>query len=170
MTGLAPLRERAVMRILMAVRTLMEWNAYVLRLAVCPVRVALGALHLQVQPGQWVACLGVIELAYVDLLPIDEVVARKTILAKASLVLILMAGGAGGGKAEIGSAEIFDFDRTAFLRRNVRGIMALGALQPCMLALENVPGIFVIKGFDIPLNQGEIFTVVFGMASGALLA
>ena len=158
------------MRILMALGTLIERNADILRLPVRTIGVALRALHLQVQPGQRVACLGVIELAYVDLLPIDEVVARKTILAKASLVLILMAGGTGGGKAEIGSAEIFDLDRTTFLSRNVRGIMALGALQPCMLALENVPGIFVIEGFGIPLDQREIFTIVLGMTAGALLA
>ena len=158
------------MRILMALGTLIERNAYVLRLSVWPIGVALGALHLQVQPGQRVARLGVIELTHVDRLPIDEVVAGSAILAQPPLVLILVASDASGGKAEIGSAGVFDLDRGAFLGRNVRGIMALGALQPCMLALENVPGLFVIKGFDIPLNQWEIFTVVLGMAAGALLA
>ena len=170
MTGLASLRKAAVMRILMTLRTLIEWNAYILRLAVRPVGVALGALHLQVQSRQRVACLGMIELADVDRLPIDEVVARKTILAKAALVLILVAGDAGGGKAEIGSAGIFDLDHRPFLGRNVRGIMALGALQTGMLSLENVTRLFMIKGLDIPLNQGEIFTVVLGMAAGTLLA
>ena len=48
--------------------------------------------------------------------------------------------------------------------------MTLRALQPGVLALENVPGIFVIEGFDIPLDQRKIFTVVLGMAAGALLA
>ena len=142
----------------------------ILRLTVCSIRVALGALHLQVQPGQRVACLGVIELAHVDRLPIHEVVAGSAILAQPPLVLILVASHARRGKAEIGSAGIFDLDRGAFLGRDVRGIVTLRAVQSGMLALENVPGIFVIKGFDIPLNQGEIFTVVFGMASGALLA
>ena len=50
-TGLATLGEAAVMRILVAVGTLIEWNADVLRLSVGSVGVALGALHLQVQPG-----------------------------------------------------------------------------------------------------------------------
>ena len=50
-TGLATLGEAAVMRILVAVGTLTEWNADVLRLSVGSVGVALGALHLQVQPG-----------------------------------------------------------------------------------------------------------------------
>ena len=154
----------------MAVGTLIEWNAYVLRLTVCAIGVALGALHLEVQPSQRVACLGVIELAHVDRLPIDEVVARKTILAKTSFVLILVAGDACGGKAKISPAGVFDLDGSAFLGRNMRGIMALGALQPRMLALENVAGLFVIEGFDIPLDQGKIFTVVLGMAAGALLA
>lgn len=39
-----------------------------------------------------------------------------------------------------------------------------------MLTLENVPGIFVIEGFGIPLDQGKIFTVVLGMTTGTLLA
>ena len=81
-----------------------------------------------------------------------------------------MAGRARRRKAEIGSAGIFDLDRGAFLGRNVRGIMALRTLQPSMLALENVPGVFVIEGFGIPLDQGKIFTVVLGMTAGALLA
>ena len=48
--------------------------------------------------------------------------------------------------------------------------MALAALQPSMFALKNVPRIFVIEVFCIPLDQGKIFTVVLGMAAGALLA
>ncbi|HEY2232459.1 MAG TPA: hypothetical protein VGK01_03200 [Candidatus Angelobacter sp.] len=48
--------------------------------------------------------------------------------------------------------------------------MALRALQPSMLALENVPGLFVIEGLGIPLDQREIFTIVLGMTAGALLA
>lgn len=48
--------------------------------------------------------------------------------------------------------------------------MALGALQSGMLSLKNVTGLFMIESLDIPLNQGEIFTVVLGMAAGALLA
>ena len=52
----------------------------------------------------------------------------------------------------------------------MRRIMALRALQPSMLALENVPCLFVIEGFDIPLDQWKIFAVVLGMAAGAFLA
>ena len=69
-----------------------------------------------------------IELTHVDRLPIDEVVAGSTILAQSSLVLILVASDARRGKAEIGSAGIFDLDRDAFLGRDVRGIVTLRAV------------------------------------------
>ena len=48
--GLAALREASVMRILVAVRTLVEGNAHVLRLAVRSVDVALRALNLRMPP------------------------------------------------------------------------------------------------------------------------
>ena len=48
---LAGLREAAAMRILMAVGALAKRNSNILRLAVGPVGVALGALHLSVQTG-----------------------------------------------------------------------------------------------------------------------
>lgn len=87
------------MRVLVAIRTLIKGNAHVPRLSVGAIGVALRTLHLQVQPRQRVACLGVIELANVDRLPIDEVVARNTILPKPSFMLILVTGGACGRKA-----------------------------------------------------------------------
>jgi len=61
-TGLATLRETAMMRIFVAVGTLVESSASVLRLAVPAVDVALRALHLGMQAGQRIACLRVIEL------------------------------------------------------------------------------------------------------------
>lgn len=73
--GLAALRKTAAVRILVAVRTLVERNPDVLRLAIGSVRVALRALHLRMQSGQRITRLRVIELADTDLLPIDEVVA-----------------------------------------------------------------------------------------------
>jgi len=50
--GLAALREAAVMRILVAVRALVERDANVLRLTIRTVNVALGALHLRMKSGQ----------------------------------------------------------------------------------------------------------------------
>ena len=124
-TGLATLRETSVVRILVTVRTLIKGDAHVLRFAIRTVRVALGALHLRVQAGQWVARLGVIELAHVDRLPIHKIVASEAILAETSLVLILVAGNAGGGNSQVGSAGILDLYGGLFLSRNVRWIMAL---------------------------------------------
>ncbi len=37
-----------------------------------------------------------------------------------------------------------------------------------MLALKFVAGLRVVEGFNIPFSQGEIFTVVLGMATRAL--
>lgn len=39
-----------------------------------------------------------------------------------------------------------------------------------MLAFEQVSSLSVVKGFDVPLNQGEVFTIVFRVAARALLA
>lgn len=47
--------------------------------------------------------------------------------------------------------------------------MALIALESGVLALENVSGFVMIKSFRVPLNEGEIFAVVFGVTAGALL-
>ena len=136
---------------------------------------ALGALHLGMQAGQWIACLRVIELgltrlADVDRLPVHEIVALQAIRTQATFVLICVAGGAGGRHTEIGSAQVFDFDGLAFLGRNVGRIVAFVAGQASMLAFEEVSRFLVIEGFDIPLDQREIFPVVLRVAAGAFLA
>ncbi len=71
----ASLREAAVVRIFVAVGAKVERNSDVLRFSLRTVGMALGALHLRVLPRQWIAGLAVIELADVNLLPVDEVVA-----------------------------------------------------------------------------------------------
>ena len=48
--------------------------------------------------------------------------------------------------------------------------MALVAFEAGVLAFQDVPGFFVVKGLCIPLDQGEIFAIVLGVAPGALLA
>lgn len=63
--GGASLREAATVRILVAVRTLIEWNARVLRLSVRSIRVTLRALHLRVHASKRIPRLRVIELAHV---------------------------------------------------------------------------------------------------------
>lgn len=72
--GLAALREAAMMRILVAVRTLVEWKADILRLAIRSVGMALCALHLRMQPSQRISRLRVIKLADADRFPVLKVV------------------------------------------------------------------------------------------------
>ena len=109
------------MGVFVAIGALVERNTHVLRLAVRPVRVALGALHLDVQAGQGIARLGVIELglpglADIDGLPVHEIVALQAAWTEASLVLVFVATDATGRQPQIGPAGIFDFDGRTFLR------------------------------------------------------
>lgn len=166
---LAGLREAAVVRVLMAVGTLVEWDANIPWLAIRSIRVALGALHLRVQTGKRISSFRVIELSDIDLLPVNEVVAGDTVLPKASFVLILMAIDARRGNSEVCPVGILNFDRRAFLRRDVRWIVALVAGQTRMFPLEHVTSILVVERLDVPFDQWKIFAVVFGVAAGALL-
>ena len=130
---------------------------------------ALGALHLRVQTGERISSFRVIELSDIDLLPVNEVVAGDTVLPKASFVLILMAIDARRGNSEVCPVGILNFDRRAFLRRDVRWIVALVAGQTRMFPLEHVTSILVVERLDVPFNQWKIFAVVFRVAAGALL-
>jgi len=98
MAGGTCLGEAAVVRVLVAIGTQVERNACVPRLAIGPVGVALGALHLGVETGQRIPRLRVIELvANLQRLPIFVVVTLQAIRAQAAFVIILVARDAGGG-------------------------------------------------------------------------
>jgi len=167
---LAALGETSTMGIFVAIRTLIKGNPNVLRRAIGAVRMALRALHLGVQPGQRIPGLRVIELRDADLLPIDEVMARLAFGPESSFVLIFVARCACGREPQIRTAQVFFFDRRPILWRDVRRIMTLVACQACVLTFERVPGFLVIENLWVPLHQREVFTVVFGVAAGALLA
>jgi len=92
-TGLAALGEAAVMRVLVAIRALVERNSDILRLAISAVGVALGTFHLGMQSGERVSSLRVIELPHADHLPVLEVVACLAGRAETAFVLILMTAG-----------------------------------------------------------------------------
>ena len=96
MTRLATLRETSLVRILVAIGTLVEGDACISWLIVRSRRMALGALNLSVESGQRITRLRVIELADANRLPIFELVALLTGLPKTSLVRILVTGGAAG--------------------------------------------------------------------------
>lgn len=76
-----------------------------------------------------------VELADVESLPIGEVVALLACGAETALVRILMTGRAPCRQAQIRPAQIFDFDRTAILRINLRGSVTLVALNSGVLSL-----------------------------------
>jgi hypothetical protein len=168
--GRAGLRKAAVMRVFVAIGTLAEWDANVSRLAVRTVRVALGTLHLGVQPGQRISRFRVIELTDVDLLPVDEVVTGLTIGTETSFVLIFVAGGTRSRYAQVRAVEILFFNRGAILRQNVGWHVALVASQPRVFAFEDVSGFLVIEGLDVPFDERKIHSVVLGMAAGTFLA
>ena len=172
---LAALWEAAVMRVPMTVGALVERNAHVLWLAVCSIRVALGALHLGMQAGQGIARLGVIELglaglADIDGLPVHEIVALQAVWTEASLVLVFVATDATGRQPQVSPARILDLDRRAFLGCNAGGVVTLITRQPCMLAFQQISRFFVIESLDVPLDQREVFPVVLRVAPGAFLA
>lgn len=167
--GGASLRETAVVRILVAVGAEIERDAHVPRLAIRPVRVTLLAFHLRVQSGQRIARLAVIELADVDLFPVDEVVARLAGGTEASFVEIFVARNARRGQSEERAIQILVLDRRALLRRDARSVVALIALKSLVLTFEHVPRFVVVESLGVPLDQGKIFAVVFRVAAGALL-
>ena len=90
--------------------------------------------------------------------------------SQATFVLILVAGDASGREAEVGAVRVLDLDGRAFLRRDVRGIVAFVAGQAGVLTFEQVTGVFMIEGLDVPLDQRKIFSVMLGVAACALLA
>ena len=168
--GVATLREAAMVRILVAIGTLAEWNANVLRLAIGPIGVALGALHLRMQSGEGITGFGVVELAHVDGFPVDEVVAGPAGRAQAALVEIFVTGRAGSGQTKVGAIQILFLDSRAFLRRDVGGIMTFVTFHSSVLALKKISSFLVVKSFGVPLDEGEVFAIVIGVATGALLA
>ncbi|PYX67268.1 MAG: hypothetical protein DMG78_28015 [Acidobacteria bacterium] len=136
MAGVATLREAAVVRILVAIGALAEWNANVLRLAIGTVGVTLAALHLRMQSGERITGFGVVELAHVDGFPVDEVVAGLARRAQTALVEIFVTGRAGGGQTKIGAVQILFLDGRAFLRRDAGGSVTFVAFHPCVLTLK----------------------------------
>lgn len=90
---------------------------------------ALRALHLGVQSGQGIAGFAVIELPDIDLLPVDKVVTRLAGGTEPPFVKVFMAGNTSRGQAKEGAVQILILDCGAFLRRDVRGVMALVAVE-----------------------------------------
>ncbi len=169
MAGRTGLLEASVMRVLVAVVALAEGKILISRLAVGSGRVALLAFDLLMLTGQRVASLRMVERLR-DVLPVIEIVASLAFLTEASLVKILVTRRAGGGDPNEGSVQILYFDQRALGRGDVLGRVALLAIDADVLSFEYVARLFMIKGFDVPFDDGEIHAIVIGMALDTLLA
>ena len=168
--GLATLGETAMMRILVAIRALVEWDSCISRFVVRARAMALGAFNLVVQSGQGIACHGVIELSDANHFPVFDIVTLLAGLPEPSVVRILVAGSAVCRQAQIRAAQVFDFDCSSLLRGNSRWRVASIASKARVLALKRVARLLVFKRFYVPLDKWEIFAIVFRVAARALLA
>lgn len=145
MAGLTGSLERATVRVLVAIYALAERQSHILHdLRTCRLRlVARPAGDPDVASGQREPRLGVIKGS--DRLPLTEVVATGTILAKLSGVCIRVAGKAIACKPQEGAVQVFHFDRCALGGWNVREAVALLALESRVLALQGIASLSVVK-------------------------
>jgi hypothetical protein len=131
--------------------------------------VAFLAIHLNVQAGQGIACLRVIELF--RSFPVAYVVTTLTIRPQLAFMKIFVAGGAVRGEPNIGSRNIFlrdeAFDRLGYMGRRVTFL----ASHRRVLAFERVSRLTVIKLSEcrLPMYEREIHTVMFQMAANTVL-
>ena len=168
-TGLAALRETAMVHVCMAIRALAKRYARIARLALRPRRMALFTLHLHVRSGQQISCLGVVELANRNSLPIGGVVALGTVRTQPSLMRIFVAGGAGLRNAQKAARQVLDLDRRALHGSDMLGGMASGACYSGVFAFQNITGDLVIEGLSVPFDKRKILTIVFRVAAGAFV-
>jgi len=111
MARLASLLEAAMMDVRMAVGALPEWNPRISRLPIRSRSVALLAVHLRMQSGQRIACLGVIELLdRGHRPPVFEAMALAAIRSQSPLVRVFVTGGARFRGAKKSSIQVLDLD------------------------------------------------------------
>ncbi len=135
---------------------------------VCLRLVALLARNPRVRAGQGEACARVVEPRRG--LPAVEGVAPRTVLTELALVGVLMTSEAVPREAEEAPVEVLHLDGRALRRGNARGVVALLARQPGMLAFQHVAGLRMVKALQgrFPANELEILSVVFGMTTRAV--
>ena len=73
-------------------------------------------------------------------------------------------------RPKIRPIRVFDLDRRSFLRGYMAWVVAFIAIQPGVLALQQISCFLVIKRLNVPLDEGKIFAVMLGVAAGAFLA
>ena len=154
----------------MAIRAAAKGESGVTRLFVFPRKMARLASHFGMQTREGIAGFGVVELADADGFPVVLVVTLQAVGTKLPLVLVLMTRGAARRNSQKRLTEIFDLDGGALALANMFRTVTLRTGQPCVLAFESVSGFPVIEGFDVPLNQDEVFAVMLGVAGRAFQA
>ena len=168
---LAALFERSFVRIDMAFNARLELHVLVTRRSTGHVRlVALLAGNLDVQTGQWITGLGVIEP--VCRFPVREVMTLQAIVSKLALVHVLVTGHAILRQSEEGPREIFHLDERALIANHVARHVAFLAGHVGMLAFQLVTCLLVIELLLrwLPVDQAEVFSVVLQMAADAIPA
>ncbi len=165
--GLAGLLKGAMMNIAVASGTVLKIQDNKFHNTVGGGSMALLAADQTVRPGQNEARFGVVKIACS--FPIRRVVAAFATGAQLSPVFVLMTGDAGAGQAKEGAIQVSHGKSGTLRRENPLGVMALVAGQAGMLAIQHKAGLAVVE-FSwrrVPVDYGEVFAVMFGVAAGA---
>lgn len=165
----AALRERAFMRIGVAIRAFLESQTRITRLVVWTRSMALLASHRSVHACQREASLRVIKLADIQAFPVGVVVALQAVLPEPAFMMILVAGGARLRESQESPAQVFDLDAGTVGLRDMLCSVAAVTSERRVLSFQNVTSQFVIEGLGVPLDEREVFAIVIGMATRALL-
>ena len=171
MAGFAGFLEFAFVRIEVAVGAGGEFHVVIAWRAAGRIGlVALFAGDLYVQTGEGIARFCVIEI--LGGFPVLNVVALRALTAELAFVRIVVARGAIGRKAEVGFREVVILDEGFFGGDHVRGCVAFFAGHGAVLALQRITGQTVIEFWRrrFPVDDIEIFAVMFEVASNAVLA
>lgn len=169
-TRLTGLRKTSTVGIRMTIGAIAESDSRVARLFVPAWRVALLARYLDVQTSQRIAGDRMVERAETDHFPITVVVTLQAVWSQPPLVLVLMAIATAWRNSQKCSAQIFHFDDHTFTRGHALRRVTPGTVQPRVFTLEPVAGLRVIESLKVPLDQGEVFSVVLGVAVRAFHA
>lgn len=96
--------------------------------------------------------------------------ALRAIRPQLAFMRILVAAGAVLRKSQIRIPQVLHLDRRFCGWLDMRGRMALTALEPRVLSLQSVSRLIVIELLErrLPVNQRKVFAIVFGVARRAI--
>lgn len=163
--------ERTFVRIHVAIEACLELHVLISRRAAQDIRlVALFARDLNVLAGEGIAGLRMVKLLCG--LPVGKIVALQAIVAELPFVHIFMARHAILREPEKRLGKILVLNKRALFADHVHRRMTFLAGNSRVLAFQLVAGLLVIKLFlgRFPVNQVEIFAVVFEVAANAILS